>query len=235
MSDTETPTQVVQPNTIEQPQVQPTPPPPPQDWKGPEGAWYDLYTARQQAKQYREQLELARQQAEQVRTAATQAEDEARTWRTKYEQDTAILGRDDVPATFRHPRMVQRLWSEYEQYRDGAGEKAVPFRDWIVSDDVKSDPLYAAHFQPAAPAAIEPDATPPGAPPAGTTKPPPAPPAVHAPGTPARWTDEMIARARREGRIIAGRVNPDGTMVGGSQEWRDIMGEYALRSKERRA
>lgn len=215
----------------------PQPTPPPKDWKGSESAWVDLWSARQakrEAISAREAAENALQQARQqwqteqqtLQLQAQQAQSEASSWQTKYERDTAVMGNDGVPDSFRHPAMLQRLWNEYEQQRAGMGDNPTAFRDWLTSDGVKSDPLYAPHFAsmqqpdpnalPELPAPPSNDGNPPAPPPPGRrTGTPPQPQ-----GRPVVYDNATISRLRSQGLWKAGRVDTStGEPIGGSPHW----------------
>jgi hypothetical protein len=105
---------------------------------------------------------------------------------------------------------VQRLFlREYEEYAAEAGAEATPFGEWLTSEAVKTDPLFAAHFpqpgdpapaQPAGPAAQAPTTPAPNAVPQ-----PPAPQATNPnggtqPGSAAhtgRYTASQIAEYQK--------------------------------------
>lgn len=204
---------------------------PPADWKGPESAWFELDKARTKAREAETALEQERQRLAQERQKlqddAAEARAQAARIQSQYERDTAILSRTDIPPAFRHPRMRERLWQEYESYRDTAGDKAVPFSDYIVSDDVKQDPLYAAHFvvqpDPSAPPPIpQPAAPAPGAPATGTV--------LQPQGAPVQYTQAMINRLRAEGQWRAGRIDTTtGEPIGGSPHWQAYMRSLSKR------
>lgn len=205
------------PSALQQPAA---PPAPPADWKGPESAWYDLSkarTARQAAESALEAERAARVRLEgELTTRATAAEQRANETAARYERDVALLGTPGVPESFRHPRMRDRLWTDYEGHRATSGDKAQPFAAWVLSDEVKTDPLYAAHFAPPPPDPSRiPDLPPAPAPPGpatGTISPPT--------GQPVQYSESMIRRLRAEGKWQAGRVDTaTGKPIGGSAHW----------------
>lgn len=224
MPDDETPAPPANPVNPQPPATPAPPPPPPADWKGPEAVWYDLHKARTARTAAEHALEAERQRVAGLETTltarATAAEQKAAELAAKYERDTTLLGTPGIPETFRHPRMRARLWTDYEAHRSAAGNKAVPFDAWVLSDEVKTDPLYAAHFAPAPP---DPSQAP--VLPVQTVAPPP--PAVQHTGTvlpptgqPVQYTSAMINRLRAEGQWKAGRVDEvTGKPMGGSAHW----------------
>lgn len=108
--------------------------------------------------------------------AAAQREAEARvaTERAKMQQDLVF-----ERASFNHPNLkhgsVRKLFRDgYGEYRSGAGDQALPFEQWIVSDATRADPVYGAHL--VAPTAAS-GASPLEAPPPTSQVAPPAAPA----------------------------------------------------------
>jgi len=204
-------------------QPPPQPSAPPADWKGPASAWNDLHNAREAKRTAEAALEseraaLAVQRAE-LTAAAAAAKAEAATWQARHVRDTTLLEAPDLPASFRHPRMRERLWGEYEAHRAAQGDKALEFSAFVPT--LKDDPLYGAHFVTQA----QPDAIPalpqlpPQAPPlpaTGTVQP--------TAGTPVAYTETMINRLRAEGQWRAGRINVvTGEPEGGSPHWQAHM------------
>ena len=70
--------------------------------------------------------------------------------RTRAAQDIALHA---AGGNFAKHASVQRLARrEYDAYRSEAGEQAASFGDWLGSDAVKADPVFAPHFAQPAPA-----------------------------------------------------------------------------------
>lgn len=155
-------------------------PPPPQDWQGPQRAWVDTWTARQQ----REEAERIASEARQQAAEAQRQLDEMRAQRAALARvaedqrmDMVML---EAGGDLKHPD-VQRFFRDQYRAATSGAEQAPAFHDWFGSPQVRESPLFSRFFPqpPATPAA--PDFTQPGIYPAPQPTQPAQPPTQVAP------------------------------------------------------
>lgn len=115
----------------------------------------ELASERRELKQ---QLEQAQQRAQQLAEAqANLLTQEAVEERIKAEVSrverewSQRVALTEAASEFRnlgHASMQRRLMKEYRDYAADTGEQALDFREWLKSDDLRQDPLWAPHFTP---------------------------------------------------------------------------------------
>jgi hypothetical protein len=220
----------------------------PADFQGPESAWVEILrsreakrTAQQAAEQAREAARAAQEQLEALQTAQTDfstklsaAEKRAAELEAKYQRDTTLLEAQDIPQSFRHPRMRQRLWDEFQGYRAEAGEEAMPFSEFITSDYLKEDPAYAPHFERLAATQVDevdvfdlpddPEATAADAARAQTRQAGRTGTHQRPVAQPIKYTAATVAKLKAQGLWKVGRVDvATGELLGGSKHWQAYM------------
>lgn len=202
------------------PAVQPVAPPaPPADWKGPAKAWEDTWTARQEAKAARETAAAATAALAAAKAEAAAATQTLAQERERAQQDAVLreIGGQFTAASV--ARVVRREYADVVAEAKANGQTPPAFGDWIKSDAVKADPVFAGYFpkaKPADPLSIEEPALPAQKPPNGTTTGTVQTPAGAAPV----YTDALVAKLTREGKFTPGRVDTTtGEPLGGSQHW----------------
>lgn len=103
---------------------------------------------------------------------------------------------------FVHPSVQRVVRREYADYRQDAGDNALSFKEWLASEDTKSNPVIGVHFPKEEPG--DQDTGKEKKPPKDPVKPPPATDPNGGTGQPGgpdgqRWTREQILAAQRNG------------------------------------
>ena len=163
------------PPTGQPPAPPAAPPPPPQDWRGPESAWVDTWQAREDRKAAQRQAEAALREAQEARRVAQEAAQQRAALARANEDLKMDMTMMSMGGDLAHPD-VQRFFRDQYRAATAGSESPTAFGDWISSDEVASSPLYSRFFHGQAPPA--PPTGQPPAPPAPPTGQPPAPPAA---------------------------------------------------------